>query len=462
MSGAGEYPRTLILGPTFDWVTGGGITLTNLFQGWPAERLAVASFDPVEVRPAPAVYQYRLGVAERRWIGPLKFAGAMDVAEGGPVEPVANGVASSGAAAGSGGRLRPLAKKAFHGVIGLLGSDEYLRPIRPSERLVAWARSFAPDLLYTQLGTWGMTSLALELAAALNVPTVLHMMDDWPEVIYRHGLLSGRLKRDLDRDFRRFVDGASACMAISDAMAREYESRYGWEWTYFHNPVEPARWRVAGAEAGGGNSAGPATEAPAVRGGDFTLVYSGRIGPGIEDSVLDICRVVAALRKDGRKVRFAIHSIHFDRGADPRFAAFDGVDLHGAIPDADMAATLGAADALALPFDFHGDAAAFARLSFPTKAPAYEATGVPILVYAPTGHAVAADAAARGWGFVVGEPDLPALAGAICRLMDDQELRQDLSRRALADVAARHEAGVVRARFAAALAAAAAPGGRPR
>ena len=463
---ATDRPRVLILGPTFDTVTGGGITLTNLFQGWPAERLAMASFDPCLVEPAPAAYRYRLGSAERRWIAPLRFAGAMDIAEGGPVgagaapagagpPTAAPGVARTGVAAGdsdgraAGGGLRPVAKKAFHGMVGLLGSDEYLRPVRASGALVSWAKAFQPDLLYTQLGTWGITRLALDLQAALGVPTALHMMDDWPEVLYRHGLLGRRLSRRLDRDLRTFIGDASACIAISDAMAREYETRYGREWTYFHNPVEPERWRTADAAG-----------APGAR-GDFTLVYSGRIGPGIESSVLDICRVVAGLRRQGRRVRLEIYSIHFDRTSDPRFAAFEGVGLHGAIPDANVAATLGAADILVLPFDFHGDAAAFARLSFPTKAPAYEATGVPILVYAPAGHAVAADAAARGWGYVVGEPDLGVLAAAITRLMDDGGLRSELSRRALADVAERHEAGVVRERFAATLAAAARPGSGP-
>jgi glycosyltransferase involved in cell wall biosynthesis len=228
-------------------------------------------------------------------------------------------------------------------------------------------------------------------------------------------------------------------MAICDAMAEEYTIRYGGEWSYFHNPVEPERWRVPGL--------------PASPSGEFTLVYSGRIGKGIESSVLDVCKVVARLRSQGRRVRLAIYSVHFERTSDPRFAAFDGVEVHGAIADADMAATLCAADALILPFDFHGDSADYARLSFPTKAPAYEATGVPIVVYAPAKHAVAADASARGWGLVVGEPDLGALEKAIARVMDDGELRDRLSRRALEDVAERHEAGGVRARFAATLAA---------
>jgi glycosyltransferase involved in cell wall biosynthesis len=490
----GPYPRVLIVGPTFDTVTGGGITLTNLFKGWPADGLALVSSDPCLVEPAPARSQFRLGSEERPYIPLLRLVALMDRDGGGPVDepgilaaaaagsgPAAaqQGGAAAGARAGTGAprrtragsSLRSIPKNAFNGLARVLGSDEYLRRMKASDRLVSWARAFAPDLLYTQLGDLNMCRLVLGLGEALDVPIVLHMMDDWPAAIYRRGLLRNKLSRDTDRAVRRLVRGAAACIAISDAMAREYAARYGREWTYFHNPVEPERWRVAGADAdsaggeaspsgdpspsGAALASGAGTTAGTTAGRDFTLVYSGRIGPGIESSVLDICGVVAGLRGQGRNVQLAIHSIHFDRGADPRFAGFDGVELHGAIPDADMAATLCAADALVLPFDFHGDAADFARLSFPTKAPAYEATGVPILVYAPAAHAVAADAAARGWGCVVGESDLGALAEAISRLMDDESLRSELSRKALADVAERHEAGAVRARFAATLAAAA-------
>jgi glycosyltransferase involved in cell wall biosynthesis len=445
------YPRVLILGPTFDQVTGGGITLTNLFAGWPADRLALASFDPCSVEPAPADLQYRLGGAERPWIPLLRFAGAIDRADGGPAtENVRGGVGGPSAAlssqvpAGPLGQVRPLVKKGFHLLARSLGSEEVLRPMAASVRLIAWARDFRPDLLYTQLGDLGVCRLAMGMAAALGVPTAIHMMDDWPVAIYTRGLLGRRLERETDAAMRRLVGRAAACIAISQAMADEYGARYGRQWSYFHNPVDPARWRAADAAA---RSSADARE--------FALVYSGRIGPGIEASVLDVCRAVAGLRRQGKRVRLDLHSPHFERSNDPRFAGIDGVHLHGAIPDADMAATLGAANALVLPFDFHGDAAAFARLSFPTKAPAYEATGVPILVYAPAGHAVAADAATRGWGYVVGEPDLDKLMEAVARLMQDGALRAELSRRALADVVERHEAGAVRARFAATLAEAA-------
>jgi len=38
-----NYPKILIFGQPFNTYSGGGITLTNLFRGWPKDRIAVAS-----------------------------------------------------------------------------------------------------------------------------------------------------------------------------------------------------------------------------------------------------------------------------------------------------------------------------------------------------------------------------------------------------------------------------------
>ena len=36
-----NYHRILILGQSFNTTTGGGITLSNLFYGWPKDKIAV-------------------------------------------------------------------------------------------------------------------------------------------------------------------------------------------------------------------------------------------------------------------------------------------------------------------------------------------------------------------------------------------------------------------------------------
>jgi len=341
-------------------------------------------------------------------------------------------------------RLRPLARGAFQAAVQCLGSDDYLRHHTLSKQLLSWSASFRPNLLYTQLASIGVMRLTFQLAYALRVPIAVHMMDDWPAVIYGHGLLRRQLRTRTDVGLRTIIDSATGRLAISDQMAIEYTGRYGHHWDVFHNPVDLRRWSN--------------TQRSSWHLGDvFRLVYSGRIGPGIEASLFDVSRAVAALQGQERQLTFDIHSPHFDTADDRRFSGFQGVATHGAIADSAMPATLAKADALVLPFDFHGEAAAFARLSFPTKAPAYMASGTPVLVYAPSTHALTADASGRGWGYVVSDQSERALVDAISRLMRDEGLRTSLGRRALEEVEQRHNADIVRTRFATTLASAARP-----
>lgn len=368
-----EYPRVLILGQNFDLVTGGGITLGNLFHGWPAERLAVAGTERCEMVPRPCGHEYLLGQAERRWIRPLRLARLFGTPQNGPHGPTAALLPQEQRSSPTGTRytrLRPLAKAVFHGMSRSLGSETYLRPLALSKELLSWSDSFQPSLIYSGLGSLDMIRLTLELARALRSPIAIHVMDDWPEVIYRHGLLRQQLRTRTDRELRAIIDLATARLAISEAMANEYADRYGHDWAVFHNPVDLKRWsktrRTSWALADG-----------------FRMVYSGRIGPGTESSLLDVSRAVALLRRQGRNIHLDIHSWDFKNAVDHRFAGFDGVDVHGAVAESEMPVVLAQADALVLPFDFYGEAAALFRLSFPTKATGYMATGTPVLVYAP-------------------------------------------------------------------------------
>jgi hypothetical protein len=118
-------------------------------------------------------------------------------------------------------------------------------------------------------------------------------MDDWPRVIYDRGLLAPRLRVETDKSFRSIVARASATLAISQRMADVYRQRYGREWEVFHNAVDLGKW--AGARR---------TEWS--RRGTFRLVYAGRVGQGIESSLVDVCRVVEELRRRAVDLRLDI------------------------------------------------------------------------------------------------------------------------------------------------------------
>lgn len=129
--------------------------------------------------------------------------------------------------------------------------------------------------------------------------------------------------------------------------------------------------------------------------------------------------------------------------------------VHGAIEDETMPKELAAADLLLLPCDFFGKVARFACLSYPTKAPAHMATGMPCLVYAPRDHALALDASEKGWACVVDTPGVEELVATIQGLAKNDILREALADRAVTTCQSLHDARVARERLRAALARAA-------
>lgn len=70
-----EYPKVLIFGAPFNNFSGGGITLTNLFKGWPKDRIACTSTGHVLMGVSNDVCDvfYRLGEGEQKWKFPLNI-----------------------------------------------------------------------------------------------------------------------------------------------------------------------------------------------------------------------------------------------------------------------------------------------------------------------------------------------------------------------------------------------------
>ncbi len=84
------FPRVLIFGQPFNNFTGGGITLTNLFKGWPKDKIAVTYLGHglQSVTTDVCDIYYQLGKDEHKWKFPFnliqrKFPSGLKSFEGG-------------------------------------------------------------------------------------------------------------------------------------------------------------------------------------------------------------------------------------------------------------------------------------------------------------------------------------------------------------------------------------------
>jgi glycosyltransferase involved in cell wall biosynthesis len=427
-------PRILFLtSSAFNNVTGGGITFTNLFKGWPVDALATVHSDPVPVARGVCQQYFRLSAQEvHRW-GWLRY---MPISAQSNISPVTEGDKAR----------QTVVQRTLIKLKTLIFGDGIPQEACLSETLEAWVSSFQPTLLYTILGSNEMMELAEKLRVRFSLPLVVHIMDDWPSVIYRGGLLSFWQRRKKDRLLQQLMNVAAARFAICQDMAEAYEVRYKKPFQWFQNAID-----VAAVQRFVKN--------PLIVGSPIRVAYLGSVFPNAQlQSLIDCCNAVQALRDEGLPIRMEIYSpSHATEQYREQLVVGTAIRLQDTISDDEVFfRTLQDVDMLVLPVNFDEYTIQYIRYSMPTKVPAYLAVGTPILVYGPAEVAQVSYAKKAGWGMPVTVRDMGTLKDALKRLATDMQLRQDISNRARQMAAAHHDARVVREQFQAALASASA------
>jgi glycosyltransferase involved in cell wall biosynthesis len=409
-------PRLLfVTSAAFNPITGGGITFSNLFRNWPADRLATVHNDPVPVTTDICRHYYRLGAGEiARW--PARWRN--DTVPGDAIAPTTP-------------RPAPL-RLAKTLLIGNAWPDEG----RLSPALESWIETFRPELLYTILGTIGMMELVEAIRRRFALPLVVHFMDDWPAALYRGGLLSALPRARMERRLRGLIDAATTRLAIGESMAAAFAQRYGAPFVPFQNALDmTALLKLAMSR--------PARD-PA------RILYVGSIFENAQlQSLIDAAHAVASLAAAGRRVKLEIRSPGFlAERFRSRLEISPAVRLGDAIADDDaFFAAIREADLLLLPVNFDEDSVRFIRHSMPTKLPAYLASGTPVLVYGPRAVEQVAYAAREGWGEIVSDRDIDRLAQRIVGLLDDDRLRRARVERAIEVARRNHDAATVQRCF---------------
>jgi len=420
----GQARVLFLTSAAFNKTTGGGITFSNLFAGWPKEAIATVHSDPVPVTYETCERYYRLSEREiRRW-GWLRHI---------PLgKPVANVTVSVVPGAKRNWLFRAL-KVAKMWVFG----DGLPETTSLSPELEAWIAEFRPNVLYTILGSNAMMEMAERVRARFNLPLVVHIMDDWASVLYQGGLLSFVQRRRKERLMQHLMDVAAVRMAICDAMADAYRVRYRQPFLAFQNTVD-----VVALERFVKN--------PDRVGRPVRVAYIGSIFPFAQlDSLADVCRAVQHLADSGMEIRMEIYSPTFlSAQYRDQFVVGTAVELHDTIRDDEkFFATLQAVDVLVLPVNFDTYTKNYIRYSMPTKVPAYLAIGTPILAYGPADVAQIDYAATAGWGLVVTERDSVKVQAALRALATDGDLRCRLHAQARRMARERHDKSTVRAQF---------------
>ncbi len=429
----GDYKKVLIFGQPFNDFSGGGITLTNLFRGWPSDKIAVAFLGHGLFNVTTDICRtyYQLGREEHKWIFPFNLiqrnfeSGLKDFEQstGFTVNHIQKGL-----------RYR-LVNGLFYPFLRWIGVFHFASRLSPSEKFREWLNEFKPEVLYLQVSTREEIHFANELIDYQNWPSVIHIMDDWPSTISNKGPFRKFWAGKIDTELKALLEKVDLHLSISDAMSAEYQKRYGKTFLPFHNPIDTDSWLIHTKK-------------------DFSytndtvrILYSGRLGIGITESVIEVASVLESLNDNGYKVRFHIQTPTKEPKILSRLRKFNSVIINPFADLKDIPEIFSNADILVLANDFSTEGLDYLKFSMPTKASEYMISGTPILVYSPEETAVSKFFSQNDCAFCVSRHDPKELADAFKFILDNKDYREKISRNAVRFATERFDAGKVRSEF---------------
>ena len=428
------FPKILIIGQTFNKSSGGGITISNLFKGWPKDRLAVASnvnlYSDLDLSVCEQYYQ--LGYNGKLHPFPLNLflpkirCGSLIVKNNG------NRILENNENAITGKYKRIY--KLLSALLRFAGIYNVLYKLKITQDFKEWVVSYNPDIIYSQLSTLELIRFVTKLQKQFNKPIALHIMDDWPTSINRPSPLYNYHRHKIDKEFRGLMDRAPILMSICQAMSDEYKERYNKHFVPFHNPIDVDNWL-------------PYSKNQWEIKGVFNILYTGRIGKANGKAILFMANIIDAMNSEEIKINLDIFTPDYNTKNAASINNLKGVYIKNTVPHDKMPSLLASHDLLFLPLDFDKTGIRFAQFSMPTKASEYMISGTPILVYADNRTALAKYAVRDKWAYVVTENKKKVLTQAINDLFSDLSLRKEIAVRAREIVIRNEDAEIIREKF---------------
>jgi len=409
-------PRVLIFGQPFNNRHGGGITLSNLFKGWDKDNLAVAATGHLMVHVTTDVCEqyYQLGYEEYKWRFPFNIlqkrfcSGVLSFAH----EP------DNYSVSGKKGFRYFLVNSLFYPLLEWSGLFHNAATLSLSPRFKSWLDDFKPQLLYLQVSSLDTIVFARELSKYLDIPSVIHMMDDWPSTISSRGPFKKLWQNRIDREFRDLLESADLFLSISDAMSVEYKKRYNKEFIAFHNPIDPGIW-------------GKYRKTDyALKGNFVKILYSGRIGAGIKKSLIELAEAIEELNQEGLSIRLHIQSPTSDPVVARSLLSYGCTVMDNVVEYSLLPKIFSGSDILVIANDFDYKGLTFLRYSMPTKASEYMISGTPVLVYSHPETAVSRFFNENECGCCVTEQNKEILKQALRHLVNDENYRVKLGENA--------------------------------
>ena len=230
--------------------------------------------------------------------------------------------------------------------------------------------AFKPQVIYTLGGGVAALRLSYLLSKKLDLPIVVHFMDNWRHCIqWEDNPLLGHYKKTLKKYCNLCYSRSTDCIAISPEMARVYTEETGVRHSALMNSVRVRDYLCT----------------PRKKDGVYRFVYTGGLHLGRYKGLYKIGKAIenVAARK-GVKTEFSIYTSPENiKAYSDNFKDLANTRLIEAVPHSEIKQVFQNAD-----FLVHTESEAlvnneFFKYSVSTKIPEYLASGRPTLFYGP-------------------------------------------------------------------------------
>jgi len=202
-------------------------------------------------------------------------------------------------------------------------------------------------------------------------------------------------------------------------MSEEYLTRYSKVFKPFHNPIDIGIWE-------------PYIKSDFRFRNDYVKVlYSGRIGRGITQSLTELVTVIDSLNAEGLDIKLNIQSPSLNTETLKRLSGNRNVKINPVADYSELPAIYSKADILIIVNDFDKGSIDFLRYSMPTKASELMISGTPIIVFSHSDTAISKFFRQNECGHCVTEHDMAKLADAFRYLINNEAYRETLSSNAV-------------------------------
>lgn len=309
------------------------------------------------------------------------------------------------------------------GTIRETGLKNHIREVRKglldawpiqSKAIYRLIDDFEPEIIYTCAGNIRIMKTVYCIARHYKISVVVHLMDDWPNVIYRSSFMSKPFHTLAMYYLKKLYLHSNVNFAISEGLCEKYAEWSGKKHIPLMNPtnVDVLLHNACQEEVK-----------------EIRFLYAGSLGLKRDKSIIDIAEVLGELKEQGWKIRFDVYTAQKGITSEnkKRFANYN-VSLYSYVPVSEVYSLYSQYDVLVFTESFETAVVEFTKLSLSTKVPEYFAAQKAMLAYLPSElfsyrylkkNNLACMACNRG-----------ELQAACLRLLSDEAYREELSIRA--------------------------------